>query len=52
MPGLRCLAISEKPPALPVVAVWRTGNASVLVRNFTRIAREAASAWLPHDLPG
>jgi len=24
----------------------------VLVRNFTRIAREAASAWQPHELPG
>lgn len=52
MPGLRCLAISDKPPTLPVVAVWRTGNASALVRNFNRIAREAGSAWLPHDLPG
>ncbi len=52
MPGLRCLAIADKPAPLPVVAVWRSGNSSVLVRNFTRIARDAASAWQPHELPG
>jgi hypothetical protein len=52
MSGLRCLAIADKPAPLPVVAVWRTGNASVLVRNFNRIAREAASAWRPPEQPG
>ena len=52
MPGLRCLTVADRPAPLPVVAVWRTGNASAMVRNFTRIAREAASAWRPHDLPG
>lgn len=52
MPGLRCLAVADRPAPLPVVAVWRTGNSSVLLRNFTRIAREAASAWQPQELPG
>jgi hypothetical protein len=32
--------------------VWRTGNASALVRNFNRIAREAASAWRLEEPPG
>ena len=52
MPGLRCLKVADNPAPLPVVAVWRTGNASALVRNFTRIAREAGSAWRLHEPPG
>ena len=52
IPGLHCLEIADKPAPLPMGVVWRTGNASALVRNFTRIAREAASAWRPVELPG
>ncbi len=45
MPGLRILQIAETPAPLAMAMAWRTGTATGLVRNFTRIAREAAAAW-------
>ncbi|MDB5488409.1 MAG: hypothetical protein JWQ58_2124, partial [Reyranella sp.] len=50
MPGLRVLQIADKPPPLPMALAWRTGNAFSLVRNFTRIAREAADVWRPAEM--
>lgn len=52
MPGLRYLQIADKPAPLPMGVMWRTGNTSGLVRNFTRVAREAAELWRPVELPG
>ncbi len=45
MPGLRILQIAENPAPLAMAMAWRTGTATGLARNFTRIAREAATAW-------
>ncbi len=45
MPGLRLLEIAEKPAPLAMAMAWRTGAATGLVRNFTRIAREATGPW-------
>ncbi|NQW53224.1 MAG: LysR family transcriptional regulator [Rhodospirillales bacterium] len=47
MPSLRCLRIADRPAPLAMGVMWRTGNASGLVRNFTRVAREAAVVWRP-----
>ena len=49
--GLKCLQITDRPAALPMALAWRTGNASMLLRNLTRIARTAANAWSPAEPP-
>ena len=51
MPGLRTLQIADKPAPLQMVMAWRTGSSVGLIRNFTRIAREAAEVWRPADPP-
>lgn len=51
MPGLRTLQIADKPAPLPMAMAWRTGNAFGLIRNFARIAREAADLWRPAGMP-
>ncbi len=46
-PGLRCLHITDRVEPLPMAMAWRQGKATVLIRNFAKIARAAAAAWRP-----
>jgi DNA-binding transcriptional LysR family regulator len=52
MPGLRILPLAETPAPLAMAMAWRTGTATGLIRNFTRVAREAAAAWQAEQLRG
>lgn len=50
IPGLHTLHIADNPPPLQMAVAWRSGNSTGLIRNFTRIAREAAEAWRPAEI--